>query len=118
MNYVIGIALALLLAWAIWHSLKRARRGGGCCGEHEPVPSKQRVRDRNRAHYPYETRLCIGGMSCEACARKVENALNSLDGVWAEVDISTHTALIRSKAVPDVMLLGEKVREAGYAVLP
>ena len=58
----------------------------------------------------------IGGMTCENCARRVENALNSLDNVWAEVRISDHTAVVRLKQEPDVRELSRKVTEAGYAV--
>lgn len=117
MKYVIIIALVLVLAWSVQRVARRARRGGGCCGEHEASLGRIRVRDRNRAHYPYEITLNIGGMTCENCARRVENALNALDGVWASVDLSGHTARVRAKTEPDRQALSEAVRRAGYVVL-
>ena len=55
-------------------------------------------------------------MTCENCARRVENALNGLDGVWAKVDIGIHRADVRTKTPPDENALLESVRQAGYVV--
>ena len=83
LNAVLIAALLLLAAWALRRTLIRSRKGGGCCGDHEAAEKKVTVSDRNKAHYPYAVSLQIGGMTCENCARKVENALNRLDGTWA-----------------------------------
>ncbi|MBR1584475.1 MAG: heavy-metal-associated domain-containing protein [Clostridia bacterium] len=113
-NILILILLAALFCWAVYAAVRKARRGGGCCGEHEETEAKTSVKDRKKAHYPYELSIKIGGMTCENCARKVENALNSLDGVWATVSIDSHTARIRSKSVPNEQALRQAVRNAGY----
>ena len=60
--------------------------------------------------------LRIGGMTCENCARKVENALNRLDGTWAIVSISGGSAKVLSKTPPDEAAIREAVRGAGYVV--
>ena len=115
-GFLIGIVLAVVVILAIRQIVKKARRGGGCCPEREETVRRVPVADRNRKHYPYQVRMQIGGMTCENCARRVENALNSLDNVWAEVRISDHTAVVRLKQEPDVRELSRKVTEAGYAV--
>ncbi|MBQ8953570.1 MAG: heavy-metal-associated domain-containing protein, partial [Clostridia bacterium] len=56
------------------------------------------------------------GMTCENCARRVENALNALEGVWATVRIDTHTARVRCKTEPDEAALRGAVTGAGYVV--
>ena len=115
---LIYLALAALIAWAVYKAIRRQKRGGGCCGEHMETAARVTAADRNRAHYPYTCMLKIGGMTCENCARRVENALNSLEGTWATVDIGTHTAQVRTKQPGDIALLREAVRQAGYVVLP
>ena len=55
-------------------------------------------------------------MTCENCARKVENALNRLDGTWAIVSISGGSAKVLSKTPPDEAAIREAVRGAGYVV--
>ena len=116
-NVLIGMALAAVILAAALRVCKRAASGGGCCGDREAAVPKTAVKDRNRAHYPHELTLQIGGMTCENCARRVENALNALDGVWATVRIDSHTAHLRLKAEPDMEQLREAVRQAGYVVM-
>ena len=110
---IVLFALAMLAALA---SLKRLRRGSACCGEHEAAPRRTGPADRNRAHYPHAATLRIGGMTCENCARRVENALNALEGTWARVSIETHTAEVLTKQPPDEAALREAVQRAGYVV--
>ena len=114
-NVLLGAVIAAVAAWAVWRVIRRAKKGGGCCGEHETV-AKSAVADRNRSHYPYTAALQIGGMTCENCARRVENALNALDGVWASVSIGSHSARVRCKSAPEEKALREAVRAAGYVV--
>lgn len=105
------------MAWATWKSINRARRGSDCCGEHEQTVARTDVKDAGWRHYTYETKLEIGGMTCDNCARKVENALNALEGTWATVSISDHVARVRTKDPLDGRALRDAVREAGYVVL-
>ena len=117
MNIVLIILLVALVAFAVWRTVLRSRRGGGCCGEHEAAEKKINTADRNKAHYPFAVSMKIGGMTCENCARKVENAINKQDGVWANVSISDKTARVLCKTEPDESALRKAVRQAGYVVL-
>ncbi|WP_442932142.1 heavy-metal-associated domain-containing protein [Mycobacterium sp. 050134] len=58
--------------------------------------------------------LDVTGMSCGACARRVEKALNKIDGVRASVDFATRVATIESDCAPSVSDLCESVRSVGY----
>lgn len=113
---LIILFLGGLIAWAAVKSVRKAKTGGGCCGGHEAAAAKVTVADRRKAHYPYEVLLDIGGMTCENCARKVENALNGLEGTWASVSISSRQAKIRLKTPPDEARLRQTVQQAGYVV--
>ena len=115
MNIAIVAILAAAVLAATLHTIRRYRKGSACCGEHETV-RRRGVLDRNSAHYPYEATLTIGGMTCENCARRGENALNELDGVWAKVRIDNRQARLRCKQAPDEAALRRAVREAGYVV--
>ena len=116
MNALLTILLVLLIAWAGWRTVQKMQNGGGCCGEHAAAEKKAAVADRNRSHYPYKVSLQIGGMTCENCARKVENALNRLAVTWAKVSIATCSAEVLCKSEPDEAVLRATVREAGYVV--
>jgi P-type Cu+ transporter len=62
--------------------------------------------------------LDVSGMSCAACAARVETKLNKLDGVHASVNFGTRVATIDA---PDGLVaedLCEVVRRAGYEAEP
>ena len=117
MSLIWLLPLAALLGWAVWFTARKAKKGGGCCGDREETVCKTSVKDRSRAHYPYAVQLEIGGMTCENCARRVENALNALPGTWASVSMDGRKARIRLKQPADMALLREAVRQAGYVAL-
>ena len=119
-SILLMLAMAAAFAAALVLVLRKAKRGGGCCGEHEEAVQLRRKADRNHRHYPHRMTMEIGGMTCENCARRVQNALNTVDGVLASVRIDTKTADIRLKQMPaeeELRALREAVRSAGYTVL-
>ncbi|MBQ9437985.1 MAG: cation transporter, partial [Lachnospiraceae bacterium] len=94
---IICLFLITIVTWAISRIMRKAKRGGGCCGEHEADLQTISVKDKDKSHYPYAIRLKIGGMTCTNCARRVENALNAENGIWATVDKNSDTARILLK---------------------
>ena len=113
-NLILILLLVVLCAAAAYFAFKLLR-GGGCCGNRE-AEKKVRVADKDPKHYPYEVHIGIAGMSCKHCKQRVENALNSENGVWAEVDLSSNSALVRMKTrIPEETLRRDIVRE-GYSV--
>ncbi len=61
------------------------------------------------------TRLDIGGMSCTACATRIEKKLNRLEGVEATVNYATERATVRTEAGVDPQLLIDTVARTGYS---
>jgi P-type Cu+ transporter len=63
--------------------------------------------------------LVIGGMTCGACANRVERTLNKLDGVAATVNYATEKASVRHAGSVTAEDLVAAVEKAGYtAALP
>ncbi len=58
----------------------------------------------------------IEGMTCTACARRVEKNLNKLEGVSAYVDFATEKAHLQSTSAISNDLVAEAVEGAGYKV--
>ncbi|MEV6644196.1 heavy metal translocating P-type ATPase [Amycolatopsis sp. NPDC051371] len=61
---------------------------------------------------PRRAELAVGGMTCAACAARVERKLNKLDGVTASVNYATERAVVHT-SVPDEVLV-DAVTRAGY----
>ena len=117
-----NLIVPAVIAVGMFFGLRRiaaSTHGKSCCSDGASGKKAKRVvvADTVESHYPYCDELLIGGMSCDGCARNVENALNALDGVWATVTFADHTARVRSKRPVDRDTLEMAVRGAGYYVM-
>lgn len=101
------IIAAIVVACFFGVKSYRKRLSSGCCGSGDGSGKvkKIKVKDKDKKHYPYEAEIKVDGMVCANCANRVENALNSVDGAWATVDLEDHTAkvLLKSEVDPDVL---------------
>jgi len=66
----------------------------------------------------HRVQLDVDGMSCAACAGRVESALNKLPGVRATVNFATRVATIDAGADQPTPELCDAVRRAGYEARP
>lgn len=88
---------------------------GDCCGGADVVRTRG-PKDKDASHYAFAYDVTVDGMSCDACAKRVANAFNSLDGTMAEVDLGTGIAHVRTKEPADTDTLRKAVRNEGYGV--
>lgn len=116
-NIIIVLIVAAIVVFGSISYIKKLKKGGDCCPEHEEATKSVKVKDRDKSHYPYEAKLAIEGMSCNNCVRNVENALNALDGTWATVSLEDNMATVLLKNPPDIEKLSKAVADAGYMVL-
>ena len=65
-----------------------------------------------------EVELSIRGMTCAACAARVEKKLGALDDVTAAVNVATGRAAVTAPASVPVTRLIEAVEQAGYGAEP
>ncbi len=65
-----------------------------------------------------EVELSVGGMTCASCSRRVERALEKIDGVNASVNYATGTAIVQAGShVTDEQLIAA-VEKTGYTAAP
>ena len=114
---IIVLILLVIVLTAIKGILNRILHGSACCGERDAPAKKVKVTDKDKSHYPFKYVLSVDGMHCSNCTRHVENALNSIDGVWATASLEKKSVTILSKMELDSADLESEVREAGYTVL-
>lgn len=112
---IVCVIIAGIVALGIRHFRKSLL--SGCCGSgSDPAPKRIRVKDRDLRNYPYEKILDIEGMTCANCVTHVQNALNSLDGVYSRVDLGKKKAVVHMKAELPDKALRKAVSDSGYAV--
>ena len=107
MTAIIVICAILLVAFAVYNTVKkiRGKSKSSCCGTPE-VKTVKKVADTDESHYPFRYEVGIEGMHCPNCARAVENAFNSMDGIWAGVELGRNRAIVRAK---------QEMTESGFA---
>ncbi len=116
-NAIIIAILVLVIGLAVYSTVHRIRYGSSCCGEREPAQKKVKVEDKNIHNYPHTYTLEVDGMHCSNCARRVENALNALEGRWAVADVGKKKVLLRSKIEEKEIELDRIIAAAGYTML-
>ncbi|MCI7814187.1 MAG: heavy metal-associated domain-containing protein [Lachnospiraceae bacterium] len=111
------IILILIMICIIGVKSYAKKLASGCCGASGDQVKKIKVADKNRAHYPYLAEMKLDGMVCGNCAKRVENCLNAIEGVWASVDLGAQSAKVRMKERVEEEKLRNAVNSAGYTVL-
>ena len=96
-NAIIILIIIVLVSVAVWRIYNTVRYGGSCCGSGGAMEKRIRVKDRNRANYPFSYVLKVEGMVCSGCVRKVENAINSDGELWAVADLERKAVRVLSK---------------------
>ncbi|MFV2195136.1 heavy metal translocating P-type ATPase [Nocardiopsis sp. LOL_012] len=77
--------------------------------------SRTRTRDADTS----SVELAIGGMTCAACANRIEKRLNRIEGVSASVNFATERAHVSFEGAPvPVGELVAQVEKAGYTATP
>ncbi len=110
---VLGILLVCCFI-GVRSSVKRVAHG--CCGSGQDAVKKIKPADTELSHYPYTCCIKVEGMTCGECKKRVENALNALEGVYALVNLKKKTAVVHGKQELDEDVLRRVVCAAGYDV--
>ena len=112
-NLIIIVILAVTFFFAIKSTVAHFKGQGACCGGGgSDVRSKPRKLDRVIG----KKVMRIDGMHCEHCYTRVQNVLNSIDGISAKVIGSRKQAVIKyGKEVSDEVLK-KAVNDLGYEV--
>ena len=111
---VIVVILAVILFFAVKNSIPHFRGEGGCCGG----SGKEKLIKPSKLERIIATKVIkIEGMRCENCNRRVQNALNQLDGVNAKVYGDRAEAVVKLGRDIEDIELEKAVTGLGYRVI-
>jgi len=111
---IIVVILIVILFFAVKNSLPHFRGEGGCCGGDA---QEKRIKPAKLEHVIEEKVISIEGMHCENCTRRVQNALNSLDGVSAKVSGERKEAVVKLGRELSDSELSDLITGLGYRVV-
>ena len=115
-DIIVIIIVVILLGFALKGSIKHFKGEGTCCGGGSGNTEKSKTKYLDGPVIGRKT-LKISGMTCEHCVNAVTNALNSVDGVVAKVDLKSNSAEVSYDREIDETDLKNVVKNAGYEVL-
>lgn len=111
---VIVVILAVILFFAVKNSIPHFRGEGGCCGG----SGKEKLIKPAKLERIIATKVIkIEGMRCENCNRRVQNALNQLDGVNAKVYGDRAEAVVKLGRDIEDIELERAITGLGYRVI-
>ncbi|EHI96786.1 Heavy metal transport/detoxification protein [Clostridium sp. DL-VIII] len=114
-TYIISAIIIVIVAYSFMNLIQKVRYG--CCGGTvEKSTKKKKLNKIDLEQYKFSKTIYIEGMTCKNCTAHVENELNSLDDVYAEVDLKSNLAKVKMHSDISDNTLENAVRRAGYTV--
>ncbi len=116
-DIIIILIVIVLMVFAGRSAIKHFKGEGACCGGGSGSSSKKAKTKFLDGPVIGRKTIKISGMTCEHCAAKVTESLNSLDGVVAHVDLKEKSAEVSYDRQINTSDLKQAVKSAGYEVL-
>ncbi len=114
-NLICGLIIAVILFFAIRYSIPHFKGEGACCGG---GGYKEKARKPKKLQNVVATKeIYIEGMKCDNCRIRVQNALNEMDDVSAEVDLKAKRAVVSLGRKMDDKELSRTICRMGYEVV-
>ena len=111
------IVIVAILVFALKGSVKLMKGEGDCCGGGSGNKPKKVKAKHLEDPVIGQITLHIEGMTCEHCVNRVAEALNSIDGVSAKVNLHKKNAKVSFDRPVEEVTLCSAVEKAGYRVL-
>ncbi len=112
-NYIMIGIIAVIIIIAILSSVKHFKGEGGCCGGGSYKPKRKKL-----SGIKYTKTFKVGGMHCEHCKRRVEEAVNDLKGVAGRVNLKKGELTVSYAENVSDEIIKAKIERAGYTVEP
>lgn len=114
-TYIISAIIIVIVVYSVMSLIQKVRYG--CCGGTvEKSTKKKKLNKIDLEQYKFSKTIYIEGMTCKNCTAHVENELNSLEDVYAEVDLKKNLAKVKMQSDINEKVLESAVRKAGYTV--
>ena len=110
-NYIIIGLIAVIVVIGVLYTVKHFRGESGCCGGGSYKPKRKKLSD-----VKYKKTFKVGGMHCEHCKSRVEEAVNDIKGIAGRVDLKKGELTVSYAEDIDDEIIKTKIERAGYTV--
>ncbi len=108
------LIIAVILFLAIKYSIPHFRGEGGCCGGGS---THKAVKPKRIKNVIARKIITIEGMRCANCYMRVQNALNSIDGINAKVIGSRDQAVVKLGRDISDEEIKKVITDLGYSIV-
>ena len=109
---IICIVLALIIIFAIVNSANLFRAAGGLCGGGSDI----KVKKKKLANVKETLVISIDGMTCKNCSMRIQNKLNEMDNVSADVSLHKKQAVVEIEDGVSQEDIKSAIERLGYTV--
>lgn len=110
-NAVIIAILIIILFVALKSTIGHFQKKSGCCGS-----GTYKARPRKLSSVAAKSVFTVEGMSCQHCVNRVMEAVHSLKGTSAVVNLKKGIVTISMETPMDTSLIKAAIEKAGYTV--
>ena len=110
-DYVIIGILIVIVALALWSTVKHFKGEGGCCGGGGYKPKRKKL-----LGVRYQKTFKVSGMHCEHCKNRVEEIVNDMQGISGKVNLKKGELTVSYAQSVDDGIIRERIEKAGYTV--
>lgn len=110
-NFIIAAILAVILCFALRSSIRHFHGEGGCCGG-----STYKAHRKKLDTVIGKKTVSVKGMSCQNCVNHVMEAVNSIDGASAVVNLKKGVVTVSMAHPVSNELIKNAIERAGYEV--
>ena len=112
-NCVILVVIAVILILAVKYSIPHFKGEGSCCGGGSKM---KLIKPQKLDTVIAERTVNIEGMVCDHCSGRIQNALNSIEGINAKVIRSKGKAIVKLGRQIGDEELKKIITDLGYQV--
>ena len=114
-NIICTVILVAILFFAVKCSIPHFKGEGACCGG---GGYKEKARKPKKLKNVIATKeIYVEGMKCDNCRARVQNAINEIEGVSAEVDLKKKRAVVKLERDISDEELARIISRQGYEVI-
>lgn len=111
-NIIIFAVLAVILAYAVYSTVRHFKKKGGCCSGGDFKLKKKKLKQ-----VIAQKTFRVEGMHCEKCKSRVEEAVNDINGVAGTVNLKKSELTVSYAEMIDDELIIARITKAGYRIV-
>lgn len=115
MGTAVICGIIIILCYIGIKSTMKRVKSGCCSGGSEKIKSVK-VTDKNENNYKYKYDIEVDGLVCDNCRKRLENAFNTNEGMYAKVDLQKKVARLNAKQSISEEQIKDIVASSGYFI--